>query len=287
MRQGGLNKRASTCAGLFPLADRARETHYPINSDMRLLLVVLAVTIAECAAQPVTNSTTLATLDVDGNGNPEAYYSVSSKLRNEFPETWDVITSFGPNGQSRILKASDSRVEFSFGERISPSSIVHTITNLDFPRPPSFFYGLGLISYRADYLGDWLYTSEPFSRFEAFQEFLIGFKFAFADGGHLGWLKLSRSVVDNHTIFDLKEVAFHPLPGEPILAGEPPPLPSISMQTSNDLLEFRWDPRWGPLVFETSTIMETGTWQTLVVSSGGPVSAPANEQARFYRLRKP
>lgn len=275
-------------AGLFCIAGPSNGVQSDKNVTMRALVAILALTVAKCAAQPLTNSTTLATLDVDGNGNPEAYYSVSSNLRNEFPETWDVITSFGPNGQSRILKASDSRVEFALGERISPSSIVHVITHLDPPRPPSFTYGLGFISYRADYFGDWLYTSKPSSHFESLQEFLIGFRFAFADGGHLGWLKFSRSVVDNHTIFDLKEVAFHPLPGESLLAGEPPPLPGISVRSSNDFVEFDWDPRWGPLVFETSThLIGPSTWQTLVVSSGGPVRTSGTEAARFFRLRRP
>ncbi|MCW5556777.1 MAG: hypothetical protein KIT22_02880 [Verrucomicrobiae bacterium] len=108
-------------------------------------------------------------------------------------------------------------------------------------------------------------------------------------GTHYGWIHLTRPVVDNHTPVEIVDYTYHPVPDEPIPAGEPPPLPPIHTEVAPDRFTFSWDARWGNLALETATSLEPPVdWQEVVVSAGGPVTIlQDDEPQRFFRLRQP
>ncbi len=136
-------------------------------------------------------------------------------------------------------------------------------------------------------MADWGYTTRA-PAYEAESELLLGVRLMLTTGAHHGWLRLSRPVVDSHTPFDLVDYAVHPVPGEPIPAGEPAPLPPLQTALAPDTLTFFWDARWGPLALESTTnLVAPILWEEVTQGAGGPVVLPTEDQQRFYRLREP
>ena len=239
-------------------------------------------------AQPITNSGVIVSLDLDGNGSPEVQFSVSASRLREQPETWSVGLGVNPFRNSRILRPDSQRVAFELGEIVGSARVAITNVFPDPPRPPSFSYSIGLLSYSAVFLGEWVYEPHWDSTFRAEREVLIGMGFGMDDGLHYGWLYFSREVADEHTPFELVSFNVHPLPGESIGAGQAPPLPPIAANKIEDQIEFQWDSRWGDLILESSTnLWSGGPWQTLDHSAGGPVYCSDVEGLRFFRLRYP
>ncbi len=252
-----------------------------------LFLGFFGLLLASGSAQPITNSGPIISLDFDDSGTTDLQYNAGARMIGDFPEDWFVGYSIQPWGNSRLVRANNVRTPFLDGESINSSRLALTNYLPDPPRPPGESYGISILFYRAIQQEDWKYsTAEP--AFESESELLLGLRLALITGTHYGWLRLSRPVVDNHTPFDLVEYAVHPVPDEPIPAGEPPPLPPIHTQIDPEELTFSWDPRWGWLLLESTTnLVPPIAWEMVQQAVGGPVTVPTEDEQRFYRLRQP
>jgi hypothetical protein len=109
------------------------------------------------------------------------------------------------------------------------------------------------------------------------------------EGTHYGWVKFSRPVVDNHTLFEIVGHDWNPIPGAAIPAGEPPGPPPVQAGVTGDgQLNFNWDQRAGAMVLEWADRLDaSGVWQPVPDSGFPPVSLPPGEGNRFFRLRRP
>ena len=127
------------------------------------------------------------------------------------------------------------------------------------------------------------------SWFESESDLLLGLKLMLESGTHYGWLHLTRPVVDFHTPFDIADYAYHPLPDEPIRAGEAPPPPTLEAEVSANTVKLFWDTRWGNLFLESSTSLEPPVvWEYVATIAGGQFTWSLEEDIqRFYRVRKP
>jgi hypothetical protein len=257
-----------------------------ISSITALLLWTLVFGVA---AQPLTNTGPLVTLDFDGNGTMDSRYFASATKTGDRPENWIVGFSLEPFGSSRFLRANSTRITFQLGESIGGTRRALTNYLPDLPRPPIESYGFTLLLYRATKTIDvWEYSSFGDPLFERESDLLFGLRLALTTGTHHAWLRMSRPVVDSHTPFELVDYAVHPVPGEPIPAGQPPPLPPLRTTVDSEGLSFSWDSRWGSLVLESTTdLLSPTTWETVLEGAGGPVTVPADDEQRFYRLRTP
>jgi len=255
----------------------------------KILFAVLLACLAamDGQAQPVELVDPLASVDFDKDGGPELWYRGFASRTRELPETWNVSFGIEPMRGARLVRAASNRLLFHLGESISSGRGALTNYFPDPPRPPSESYGVMLLFYRAIMKANWEYsTAQP--AFESESELLFGLRFFWASGIHHGWIRFSRPVLDNHTQFDLVDYAVHPVPDEPIAAGQPPPLPPIQTRVESASLTFSWDTRWGPLLLESTTNLAPPiTWETFVEGTGGPVAVPTEDDQRFYRLRQP
>ncbi|MCW5556775.1 MAG: hypothetical protein KIT22_02870 [Verrucomicrobiae bacterium] len=235
-------------------------------------------------AQPAMTNGVIATLDFDGDESQDIEYQVSATKVRDQPEQWNCGFGLVPLRASRLLRRSAEQLEFAQGELIDNSRPLFR----EVIDPTLVVYSLPLLGYRATLEEDWEYhTIKP--ALEAKSDLLIGVKAVVDTGTHYGWIHLRRPVVDKHTPFELVDYVAHPLPDEPIAAGEPPSLPPIHAEVAQDNFTFSWDSRWGNLVLETTADLEPPiVWQEVVVSAGGPVTVlQDDEPQRFFRLRLP
>ena len=257
----------------------------PVAMNLRILLPILITW--GCLAQPSTNSATLATFDVNHDGRLEGTFVLEALHQGDLPEIWEVFLGLVPNGQSRILKASNDRIDFTPGEQISPTSAIYFKTLPNPPQPPIYNYNLGFLSYIAILNPDWVYYTLSAATFETVSEFILGYRFALSDGDHAGWIKFQRPTVDQYTPFALAGFDFHPVPNEAIVAGEPAPMPSIEARASAGVLALSWDARWGPLGLECSSSLAGGEWKALDGTFVGGTTIGLQEEKMFARLRRP
>ena len=257
--------------------------------SLSIIALLLWTLVLGVTAQPITNSGPLVTLDFDGNGTIDGQYFASATITGNMPENWIVALGLEPFGRSRFLRANSTRTTFLIGESIGGTRRALTNYFPDPPRPPSETYGIDLLIYRATReIEVWEYSSFGDPLFERESDLLFGLRLALTTGTHHAWLRLSRPVVDSHTPFELVDYAVHPVPGEPIPAGQPPPLPPLRTTVDSEGLSFSWDSRWGSLVLESTTnLVSPTTWETVLEGAGGPVTVPADDEQRFYRLRTP
>ncbi|HAB17100.1 MAG TPA: hypothetical protein PLX89_15960 [Verrucomicrobiota bacterium] len=250
--------------------------------------ILLSLFCVDAYAQPITNIGPLVSLDFDDSGTTDVRYSSTADKIGDLPEDWIVGFGIEPWRASRFVRATNTRLQFRAGETISSSRRALTNYLPDPPLPPSESYGFRLLAYRAIRQEDWRYSTFGEPAYESESELLIGLRLSLTTGTHYGWLRLSRPVVDSHTAFDLVDYAVHPVPNEPILAGQPPPLPPIQTQIDSESLTFSWDARWGALVLESTTnLVPPITWETVIEGNGDPVAVPTEDEQRFYRLRQP
>lgn len=218
------------------------------------------------------------------------YDRVGSGPFDSFPTRWDVVSSIAPRANERLVIPSGGRVLFGKDESIGGTSIVHQHTVLG-----TVVYGMGLISYSASSYTPrdpccWEYkTIDDPTPFNEVREALIGVRLAAGDDFHYGWIRLSRSVVDNHTLFEVTGWDWNRIPNSAIGAGEPPPPPPLqaSMGDAGELT-FDWDNRNGEMVLEWSdSLTPPVEWKPVVDSGWPPVMLAMEGAGRFFRLRRP
>lgn len=249
--------------------------------------VFLLIYSVNVVAQPITNIGPLVSLDFDGNATTDILYSANAEKTRDNPEDWMIGFNVQPWGANRILLANNTRIPFRRGETISRAR--RSLTNYfeNPPKPPVETYGVPLLHYRSIMKADWEYSTVQ-AAFESEGELFLGLKLSLVSGVHYGWVHFIRPLVNSYTQFDLMDYAFHPVPDEPINAGDQPPLPPIQTQFNPNGLNFTWDSRWGSLVLESSTnLVPPVAWETLMEGNGGPVTIETADNQRFYRLRLP
>ena len=253
-----------------------------------LALALVMSTVAEVRSQPVQQLGIIDSWDANDDGSAEVVYRCDASGTVEPPESWQVGYSIEPWGGSRIVRASSSAVAFRHGAIIDFSTQAFTNYLASPPRPPLEFYQIAILTFRADKHADWIYST-LIPAFEGEIELLIGLRLALPTGFHHGWLKLARPVMDSHTPFDLVAYAVHPVPGEPIAAGEPAPLPPLQVQFTGESPVFVWDARWGNLALDsTRSLAPPVVWEEIAIAAGGPLAVPVSgEEERYFRIRQP
>jgi len=256
---------------------------------MRRLLQIVVLLFGSLSAlsQPITNIGPIANLDFDSNGSIDLLYSSNAEKTREFPEDWMIGFNVQPWGVNRFLMASSSRISFKRGESINQSRRALTNYFENPPRPRVETFGISLLYYRAILSSDWQYsTIEP--AFEGDSEMIFGLRLSFESNVHYGWVHFRRPFVNSYTQFELVDFAFHPVPNEPINAGDQAPLPPINTQLQDNSLLFTWDSRWGSLVLESCTnLVSPVVWETVGEGSGSQVAIDVSNEQRFFRLRAP
>lgn len=270
------------------------ETEPPAKQDMKTYVCSLIFGLL-CGvaglAQPAMTSTNII-IDIAGNGGRHFDYTIgASGPFGDFPVTWVVGSNIDVLSFSRFLRASSDRVFFEKSELVGGDREI-------FQGEDSIgvFYGFGLIGYQAESYsygapGSWEYItrgSNPLflSRTDA----LLGVRLKVDEVFHYGWLRLSRPVADNHTLFEVSGYDWNPVPGAPIGAGEPPGPPPLHSSVNGDgRLLIEWDAAYGEMVLEwAGSLADPVDWQPVPNSGTPPVQLPLDEAGqRFYRLRRP
>ncbi len=117
---------------------------------------------------------------------------------------------------------------------------------------------------------------------------IAGIRLQQDDGFHYGWIRFARPDLEPATPFAVVDYAYNPIPGAPIAAGEPPPLPPLQVATGETGLMLSWDARFPGLQLEwAESLEEPVTWQTVAEAGDGSAVVPPADANRFYRLRKP
>lgn len=235
--------------------------------------------------QPVMTNGVIARLDFDGNESQDLEYTVVADPRRSMPQDWWVGYGLEPYGSSRILKPTAQRLNFVAGETVDASRPIYLRT-----LSAGEFYNLALLDYRAlSYDGGhtWQYTMVA-PALENESDLLLGVKLVLSTGTHYGWIRFTRPVVDLHTPFELAGYAYHPVPDQPIGAGEPPPPPPLQTSVTDDgQLSFNWDTPWGEVILEWTDNLTAPNWQPTPDGSVPPLVVPLDDGQRFYRLRRP
>jgi hypothetical protein len=245
------------------------------------LLILLC---AALGVQAVPAPTTLR-IDLNDDGNIELSYETVVIPVQQFPPIWQVGGGVHPSSDAKFLRANGNRFDFRSGESIGANTTVFVIPYDDGPE-----YGFVTLSYFEDHTRPDIYRDGGgLSFFADVSSFLLGVRLVGEEGTHYGWVKFSRPVVDNHTLFEIVGHDWNPIPGAAIPAGEPPGPPPVQAGVTGDgQLNFNWDQRAGAMVLEWADRLDaSGVWQPVPDSGFPPVSLPAGEGNRFFRLRRP
>jgi hypothetical protein len=236
--------------------------------------------LAQAAPQPSSVG-----VDLNGDSNVELNYDIEATRIQSFPPIWDVGSGVWPSSGAKFLRAQSERFGFRVGESIGSTAVVfETIF------PEGIAYGFGALGYFLHEFQDPPYRDNGGqSLLIGEKDFLLGVRLVGEEGTHYGWVKFSRPVVDNHTLFEIVGHDWNPIPGAAIPAGEPPGPPPVQAGVTGDgQLNFNWDQRAGAMVLEWADRLDaSGVWQPVPDSGFPPVSLPPGEGNRFFRLRRP
>ncbi len=139
--------------------------------------------------------------------------------------------------------------------------------------------------------GTAIYECSDRSGVESFgnqREALLGYRLNLDDGPHYGWIRFTRPDTEPSTPFTVAGYNYHPLPNEPIGAGQPPTPPPVNTtyDEAAGTLSLNWDARFPGVALEyTESLTEPVEWQPVPDASVPPVLLPVPETDRFYRLR--
>jgi len=242
-------------------------------------------------SQPVMTSTNIS-IDIDGYGDRDFRYTIGANGPfGSFPVSWLVGSSINVSGLAKFLRASSEHVFFGLGEVVDDSRQIYQETS-----STGVDYNFGMVGYQAESYfpsapDSWQYTTYSTNPlFENLTEVLLGARLVVNEAVHYGWLRMSRPVADNHTLFEVSGYDWNPVPGAPIGAGEPPgPPPLHALPGGEGQLLFEWDTAFGEMLLEwTASLTGPVDWQPVPDSSSPPVQLPLAEAGqRFFRLRKP
>lgn len=220
--------------------------------------------------------------DLDGDSVDDARYrqdiGVISVGPNPTKEALRYITALN---SVRFLRVQGTRMVFSLGQTISAAN------------SPQVNSGINQIVltdyYTIDYGGFFKcgYTDSP-NTWNTLTNGIAGIRLQQDDGFHYGWIRFARPDLEPATPFAVVDYAYNPIPGAPIAAGEPPPLPPLQVATGETGLMLSWDARFPGLQLEwAESLEEPVNWQPVAEAAEGSAVVPPADANRFYRLRRP
>ena len=147
---------------------------------MNFVLLFLFVNIGYLlvsVAQPVMTNGVISNLDFDHDGSGELSYAVSAEFGGELPNRWTVGFGIEPYRTSRLLRSSDSKIDFSDGELIDQLRSIYKEVVVIGGDTTREFYALPILGYTATekLQGLWEYKSIV-DRFQTQQQILLGIR---------------------------------------------------------------------------------------------------------------
>lgn len=205
---------------------------------------------------------------------------------------------YASGSDGRFLQGGSNTVPFASGATIGPASIVHS-------NPWSGLSNaveLGSYSWRIDHPGNFITVSPGREYFPNQKEILLGFSRGHPGPAQYGWIRMRREVTraqdifDNQTpakfyVFQPVDYAIHPIAEQPIRAGLPPELPSMSssVETTEDgstVIRISWPAGLYGMRLETTYALESPTQWTPVLDVAGneAVFALPDDGELYFRL---
>ncbi len=257
---------------------------------MKLISLLGAITaigrMACCLGQEYTSSQVFLNRDFDGDGAYDwrADIIVFKDTGPLGSDIYQVRNQLRVSQSARVLRASNTRIEFQVGDPIStnrPTYIVEEFGERD----------LWLLEYY------WGIEMEPLvtqGEFRSSAAVILGTKYTDPDTQDvtLGWFKFSRPSVTPGTAFTLESWAYNPIPNEPIRAGFPPDLPAPQFAFSgenSENLDVSWPAKASMLRLETTdSLTPPVQWKPVDTGGATAITLPAGEaQGAFFRLVAP
>ena len=223
-------------------------------------------------------------IDFDGDGIVDVRYRQdSSVIANDPPPLKEAARYAKASAATWFLRAKGTQLNFAAGQVISSANgvqidsgvsgielTVHYAINYGFPR----FVECG-------------YSERPTS-WNPLTNGIAGIRLQQDAGFHYGWIRFARPDLEPATPFVVVDYAYNPIPGAPIAAGEPPPLPPLHVAPGETGLTLSWDSRFPGLQLEWAEALEEPvTWQPVAEAGDGSAVVPPADANRFYRLRQP
>jgi len=190
--------------------------------------------------------------------------------------------------QATCLRPTSSRVAFQEDEPIGPANPIYLTSD------GSPWLGLGAFSQiRNSPVASWRYRDDlanfPPARFLRDQTNLwIGFRFLGEAGPHYGWMQFARTNTLFTTPFELVTHRWHPIPDQPIGAGQPPVIPVETLITGDGQLRLAWSGFVATWILEYCDVLDPeAVWLPVPEAGGTEALLPLPEGQRFFRLREP
>jgi hypothetical protein len=231
-----------------------------------------------CCDQGYPEAGPVASIDIDGDGSVDVYYSLRVKLRPPLydPAIHDLEYEIRGTVQSVPLMPTLTSSFFKYGARIvSPPSIYTDVVN---PTDYGAYNGPGGWQYG--------YANDDFAG-NKLTNIYVGFVLTQSDGRHFGWLHMSRPDLKVKTPFAVVDYAYNPVPEAPIQAGIPAPPPVISTQLTPGGIQLAWPASISGWTLQTTTDLKgNAIWQDYSTGTTN-LLVPMTETWRYFRLVKP
>jgi hypothetical protein len=237
---------------------------------------------------PATTNAVVVTLDVDGDGEPDATYEHNAANLPLGDAPYYRVGFFLRNtAHLRFMRAMTKQIDFSAGQSVSAANQVYV--------SPSGDNYVILLGYDAGLYENiqWNYFDRTKNYSDAFftnkTEVLIGFRVTSLDliTTHYGWVRLTRTDPLFITPFEVAGYDWNPLPDQPIAAGQPPVIP-LGHEITPDGMRLSWPTQVAGWILESSEVLgPAAVWEPVPEASGTEALLPRPEGTRFYRLRRP
>ena len=220
--------------------------------------------------------------DMDGDGADDFRFRQDTASNgDELPSLTRAVRYINTINSARFLRANGTRLNFLPGQAVSSANGVQVssgVSRIDL----TYHYtiaDLGILECH--------YMESP-NTWNPLTNGIAGIRLQQDDGFHYGWIRFARPDLEPATPFVVVDYAYNPIPGAPIAAGEPPPLPPLQVATGETGLTLSWDARFPGLQLEWAEALdEPVTWQPVAEAADGSAVLPPADANRFYRLRKP
>ncbi len=223
-------------------------------------------------------------IDLDADGTIDVrYLQDTAVIANDPPPLTEAARYAKAAGSTRFLRANRTKLNFVSGDVISSANGLHIESGVSGVELTFHF----TINYGFPRFVECGYSDRPTS-WNALTNGIAGIRLQQDDGFHYGWIRFARPDLEPATPFAVVDYAYNPVPGAPIAAGEPPPLPPLQVATGETGLMLSWDARFPGLQLEwAESLEEPVNWQPVAEAAEGSAVVPPADANRFYRLRRP
>lgn len=222
--------------------------------------------------------------DLDGDGADDVLYRQDTAGSSGGPNpTRRAIRYLVTTDPAKFLRSLGTRLHFAPGQAVTSMNAVEEVSGLSGIELTDYF----TINYGFPRFYECHYMESP-NTWNTLTNGIAGIRLQQDDGFHYGWIRFARPDFEPATPFAVVDYAYNPIPGAPIAAGEPPPLPPLQVATGETGLTLSWDARFPGLQLEWAEALdEPVIWQPVSEAGEGSAVVPPADANRFYRLRKP